>query len=382
MRSTKLRFILSGLFGIVAAGLVFAVTLSAALKSRAPEMAIALWPWNAEAYGSLASQTLIGDDTSTARNLARHALRQIPGDAVALRVAGSAEEAIGDRRRGARIMDLATRASRHDLLTNLWFIEANVARGDIAGAVKYYDYSLKSSAESEQLLFPVLVPAMSDPNIARAVTKKLELRPVWTTSFLQYAFSSGTADAQLIPIVLHLARQRQGLSRDLQRQYAQRLAERGNIAGLELLAGGLGRPLINGPGRLDAAGDLPPADWQLSNGTGASVSTDATGFSFVVSGGSAALANRFVHLLPGAYRLKIAADTSGTTPDAQLRWAVTCVPGGAPIAVATAGLEAQFDIPSGRCAYQNLSLILESDRLADGGESTGSVTRIQLDRIR
>ncbi len=212
--------------------------------------------------------------------------------------------------------------------------------------------------------------------------KKLELRPVWTTSFLQYAFSSGAADAQLIPIVLHLAQQGQGLSRDLQRQYAQRLAERGNIAGLELLARGLGHPLIDGPGRLDASGDLPPADWQLSNGPGASVSADAAGFSFAISGGSAPLANRFVRLSPGNYRLRVAANIAGTTADAQLRWAVTCVPGGSPIEVVTAGLEARFEIPAGRCAYQNLSLILESDRLADGGESVGSITRIQLDRIR
>lgn len=367
---------------LLMAPLTVAATVSTALRFRAPEAAIAIWPWNGEARGALASRKLVAGDIDGARALARRALRENPGFAPALRVAGIAEEARGEPARGARVMDLALKASRRDLLTNLWFVERNVARGDVDGAIRFYDYSLKSSAEAEQLLFPILVPAMANPDIAIAVRKKLSTRPVWTTSFLQYAFSSGAADAQLIPIALALSRDTNGLSLDLKRQYAQRLGERGNFEGLARWSRGLGYRLVDGPGPLDAVGNLPPVDWRLQSGDGLSAYAEpGGGFGFIASTDNTTIAQRVIHLPVGSYAIDFRVDLGAAGTDSRMRWTLACTSDDRPVAVTMSGPVARFDIPAG-CAYQKLSLVLESERLSDGAEIQGSVSRIRLQRLR
>jgi hypothetical protein len=279
-------------------------------------------------------------------------------------------------------MRLAAEASRRDLQTNLWFIEYNVARGDIANAIRYYDFSLKSSADAETLLFPILVPAMSSPEISSAVRTKLLSRPVWTTSFLQYAFSSGAADGQLIKIVLDLSRDRTGLPLDLKRQYAQKLAERGNLAGLDDLARGLRHPLTTGTANLDRIGDLPPVDWRLLSGPGLSTFTNpAAGFSFVANQ-NGALAERVLHLDTGAYTLVMNAQFDEGGSETRLTWAAICMPSGSPLAIVQNGKRASMVVPAEGCSYQKLSMTLENERLADGAEISGSVRGIWIERSR
>jgi tetratricopeptide (TPR) repeat protein len=376
------RLLLAVLFLAIAGALTVTVTASTALRFKAPQAALALWPWNGEAAGALAGRELVEGDNADAIRWGRRALRENPGSTAALRATGLAEEATGERAKGARLMDLAIRASRRDLLTNLWFIERNVARGDVDGAVRFYDFSLKSSAESEQLLFPILVPAMANPDIARAVERKLATRPVWTVSFLQYAFSSGAADEQLIPIALRLARDRTGLPDDLRHQYAQRLAERGNFTGLDRWARGLGREMIDQPGAIERMGPLPPVDWRLLAGEGVSTFAEANaGFSFIASAENAPLAERLLHLPAGRYAVRTTANLGSAANDARLRWTATCAQTGRPLAVVADGAVARFDVPAG-CEFQKLVLALESERLSDGGEIQGEVRRIVLNTVR
>lgn len=380
--TTLQRNVAAAVFVALAAAFVALVTATVTLRYRSPATAIALWPWNGEARGALAGQMMLSGNVDAARSLASVAIRQVPGDAASLRVLGMTRPDAETKGRAFRIMQLATQASRRDLQTNLWLIEYYVAQGDVANTIRYYDYSLKSSAEAEQLLFPVLTSAMSNPDIAAAVKAKLKARPVWTTSFLQHAFAAGDSDKNLIPIVLDMAQDRIGLSADLKRQYAQRLAERGNVAGLDRLAKGLGRPLIEGTAALDKTGDLPPADWRLLPAAGMSVFADPTaGFSFVANQ-NGPLIERLFHLKPGTYALQLVPQFNEGGDNTRLTWSVTCLPESRPIGVMPDGSQTRLVIPPTDCAYQKLSLSLENDRLADGEEISGAIRNMRIDRVR
>jgi len=381
--STKhtVRIFAAALFCVLTSLLVVLVTTSITLRYRAPSTAIKIWPWNGEARGSLAGRLVLNGDFSTARRLAMQAVRQVPGDAISLRALGTAQPPSETADQALPIMRLATRASRRDLLTNLWFIEYFVSKGDVANTIRYYDYSLKSSADSEQLLFPILAPAMASADIAAAVRTKLATRPVWTTSFLQYAFASGAADNQLIGVVLSMSRDPIGLSLDLKQQYAQRLAERGNFAGLERLARGLGRPPIEGTAILGKIGDLPPVDWRLLSAPGLSTFADPkAGFSFVANQ-NGMLAERILHLTPGAYVLSMTTRFDDGGGDTQLSWSMTCLPESRPLALEAARDSATVSVPAKECQYQKLSLSLTNQRLIDGGEVSGTVTEAHITRL-
>lgn len=379
--TTSQRHLAAALFVVLAAVLVILLTTSVTLRYRSPAIAIKAWPWNGEARGSLAGRMILNGDLGSARKLAAQAVSEVPGDAVSLRAIGMAQPDAEMKGRAFRIMRLATRASRRDLQTNLWFIEYYVSQGDVTSAIRYYDYSLKSSADAERLLFPILVPAMTSPAIATAVRNKLMARPVWTTSFLQYAFAAGHADDRLIPIVLAMAHDRIGLPIDLKRQYAQRLADRGNLAGLNRLASRLGWPMIEGSAGLDKAGDLPPVDWRLLSGSGLSIFADPNaGFSFVASQ-NGTLAERILHLASGTYVLRRDTHFEAGGEDTRLVWSMACLPGSDPIAVLPSGKRASFVVPDG-CAYQKMSLSLENERLADGVEISGTVKNMWIDRVR
>ncbi len=371
------RYAAAGIFVAVASVLVICVTFSFSYRYSSPKIALQAWPWNGEARGVWAGQLILNGDFDSARRIARKALSQVPGDAGALRAFGMVQPDSETDGRALRLMTLASKASRRDLQTNLWFIEYYVAKGNIPEAIRYYDYSLKTSADAEQILFPVLVPAMANPVIAKAVASKLVSRPVWTTSFFQYAFSSGAADGEIVPIVINLAHDRVGLSDDLKRQYAQRLAERGNMEGLSRLARGLGHPLVEGSASLDNVGGLPPSDWRLLSSSGISVFPNpAGGISFVASQ-SGPFAERVFHLPPGTYVLqsKLKMDDGGDA--AQISWAVACLPTGQKVDSAQRGDATKITVPKD-CPFQKAGLLVDSANLSDGGEVAGNVSQLSL----
>ena len=141
------RYVVAALFCGLASMLVILITVSTTLRYRAPDIAIKVWPWNGEARGVLAGRMLLKGELLGAQQLAKQAVRQVPGDAISLRALGMLQPARETTGKALRIMQLATKASRRDLQTNLWFIEYYVSQGDITSAIRYYDYGLKSSAE-------------------------------------------------------------------------------------------------------------------------------------------------------------------------------------------------------------------------------------------
>lgn len=372
------RLTAAALFSLIFSGLVVAVTVSMALRQREPATALLFWPFNGEARASLAGKMVLSGDPAAA-SVAKRAVQEAPGDAVSLRALGMSEEALGNRESAKKLMFLATKASRRDFLTNLWFIEFYAAVDDIDGAVRYYDYALRTSPEAERLLFPVLTPAMKNPQIAQSVAEKLAARPPWFRSFLQYAFSSGAIDTELVPIAIKLARDTHGLPLELQKQYVQRLAERANFVGLSTFSRGLGHPLINGPASLSQIGNLPPVDWHLR--ADASLSTypnETGGFSFVSSDRNIILASRILNLVPGTYSLTYDFDLS-PIGSSMIGLSLTCSDNNTNIFATIEGSAGIFSIPPD-CHYQSLFLSLKGDEFTEEQELSGTIANIRLKR--
>ncbi len=95
--------------------------------------------------------------------------------------------------RATALIDLAQRASRRDLLTQIWLIEKAAEADQLEKALSHFDIGLSISSGSEQggnaLLLPVLSNAMEDPQIRTSFAKLVRQKPVWLGTALGYIIS-------------------------------------------------------------------------------------------------------------------------------------------------------------------------------------------------
>ena len=203
-----------GALSVVAAFIGFqsvAFTAAQVTAKADPATAHRLAPANAYASAALAA-SLSGADASPADRrradeLAWSALRHDPTVATAASALGLNAQVRGDTAAAKRLFDYVETLSRRDLQTQLWAIEYAVSRGDVPGALRHYDIALRTSPESAQTLFPVLVSASADPDIRAALTRTLAGGSPWSEGFVNFAASSG-ADPKAITqlfVALHRA---------------------------------------------------------------------------------------------------------------------------------------------------------------------------------
>ncbi|MGN7161596.1 hypothetical protein [Sphingomonas sp. SAFR-052] len=214
-RRSAAEWAVRGALAIAAAGLggvSVAHSLAYMMRGSAPAQAHALAPWDGR-ITALLSEQLSGPEASPADRrradeLARLALRQDPTAVAAVATLGINAQVRGDTVGARRIFAYSEKLSRRDLRTRLWANEDAVARGDIPGALRNYDIALRTSRIAPDILFPVLVNAISDQEICAALARTLAGRPPWGEQFIMSAVSNAPdarATANLI-YLLHLKR--------------------------------------------------------------------------------------------------------------------------------------------------------------------------------
>jgi len=168
------RIAIAAVAAIGLSWLTVAVSAANALRQVRPDLAHRIMPFDARANAGLAEQASVrmAQDRAaraTAAGLAREALSRDVTVVAAWRTLGLELETEGRRGDAERLIRFAERLSRRDLPTQLWLIEANVARNDIEGALAHYNIALRTSQAAADVLFPILVQAILSTAFAEGI---------------------------------------------------------------------------------------------------------------------------------------------------------------------------------------------------------------------
>ena len=290
-----------------------------------PELAIRLWPWNADALAQQASNIVQSGDKGDARvaaALARRSLALQPVNPVAARSLGLAQVLDGRVPEAVRSFHYAESVSRRDIPTQLWLIEEAVAAGDIPRALEHYNRALSTSTTVSDSLFPVLIAATATPSVAKALGVILARRPVWSRAFVERLVIQYPSP-EALAVLLRAARLDSASAEDqlLLVTASQHLVDAGRAdLARSLMPGHRGslETVTNGDFEHDPG--LPPFDWRLTDtgefGAAIQSAVDGKGRALFLRSQNATageLAREFVSLHPGQrYRFGL---TFGDMPD-------------------------------------------------------------------
>ncbi len=159
-------------------------------RSR-PQAANALVSYDGRLSATRASSLMTPETGALGRAeagaLSRAALRQDPTAVSAAATLGVVTLAQNDIANARRLFSYAQMLSRRNITTQLWSIEDAVGRGDVGGALRWYDITLRTKPDMSDVLYPVLAQASRDPSIRGALVRKLANNPPWSNSFVGYA---------------------------------------------------------------------------------------------------------------------------------------------------------------------------------------------------
>lgn len=286
-----------------------------------PGRVLHLWPWSATAAAAYSS-ALIEDPafprnvaaarTAASASLDRQALSPVAARSLAL-IATQDQNGL---ERAQRLMRYSEALSRHDLQTQLWLIETSVNQGRVDQALVHYDRALRTSPNARGLLLPVLVAAVSDPVIARSLTRFLVRKPSWRYAFADRLVAAGT-NPETIAILLPAI----GLSGggDIELRLIEnglnRMVELGDARGAHAVYRRMGgrvpvtaNQVNNGTFANDPG--LRPFDWWMASDNGLVASREANekrGYRMrasIAAGASGTLARQLVLVKPGTYTLR------------------------------------------------------------------------------
>lgn len=364
--------------------------------------------WHSPSVGAARAQALVLDQVerptpdqgaiAKARLLAEAALRRDPINTDATRTLGLVASLDQRQDQARRWMAFTQFQSRREVPTQLWMIEDAVSRGDVADALKHYNYALTTSRPTETLLFPILIASANDAQMGAALSDIVSKRPIWWARFVDRAISTGTTPAAIEAIV---AAPRLDLRREPEQQLAaravQRLLQLGSVdrayALYRHLRGSIGAQLLRN-GNFALGNPLPPFDWSLSDKPDLYASIGsvpdpryAQGLTIAAAnGGGGVAAHQLLHLSPGKYRLAIVAgggaESAEASPNAQLSCYAT---GSSPIATiplrAVGGqqgrvLSADITVPVPACQFQQLEVVVPS--IIDGGTVETWISAVTL----
>jgi len=169
--------------------------IALAIYRGRPDLAASYAPFMSRALSGEAER-VFGDGQDPERRkhaaeLGLQALRRDSTNVSALATLGFVTDVAGDRTRARNLFINSERLSRRDLRTQLWLIEAEVARNDIPSVLRHYDTAMRTSPAARQTLFPILAGAITEPGIRTELVRRLAARPNWGESFLVHAAISG-----------------------------------------------------------------------------------------------------------------------------------------------------------------------------------------------
>lgn len=370
-----------------------------AVKSR-PLSADARISYDGRLTAAHATALLTPDVTAAGRaragELARAALRHDPTTVDAVVTLGVVTLAQNDPAKARHLLTYAQTLSRRNVQTQLWSIEDAVARGDVLGALRWYDIALRTKPGMSDVLYPVLAQASHDPAIRVALVRTLAGKPPWLDSYVAYAAVQKDDPQSTAALFAALSARGVAIPASAQASVVDVLLDAGNVDGAwqyyAAIRSGATRTRSRDP-RFAAMLETPSAfDWSArsDNSLAASIQRTHDGgaleFSAPASIGGAVLQQ--VQLLPaGTYRLSGHSEGIAQDERALPYWALICrgdgrelgrvtVPNSAQAGGAFAGV---LTVPA-NCPVQTLTLFAQPSDAVGG--TSGQIDRVVLGLAR
>lgn len=341
---------------------------------------------------ALITPTVSQAERTLAGALSRKALRQDPTAVSAAATLGIVTLAQNDPSAARRLLAYAQMLSRRNVQTQLWSIEDAVGRGDVPGALRWYDIALRTKPELSDVLYPVLAQASRDPTIRTALVRTLAGRPPWSDSYVGFAAGQKDDPQSTAALFAQLRARGVAIPAAAQASVVNVLLDGGNVGEAwrhyATIRPGATRTRTRDP-RFTAMLETPSLfDWTPVNDGNVSTSIQRTRdggafeFSAPASIGGAVLQQ--VQLLPaGTYRLLGHSDGIAQDTRALPYWMLTCRADGreigrvmVPNSVQAGGKFAGMLTVPANCPVQTLTLFAQASD-AIGGVS-GQIDRIVL----
>jgi hypothetical protein len=372
------RFLRYGILigaGAVLGWFAFAVSADNVLGAKHAALGTGSDPVKATQAAELLVRRPGREQIAQAQRLAEAAVRASPVNVRAIWALGSIAALRNDERTAQRLFAYAETLSRRDLPTQLWLIESAVQHNDVPTALLHYDRALRSNIEAQAILFPVLMGAASQPQIAGPLARLLATRPEWWSVFATAMIATPSSSSPALAFLLGQVRLNLAdpVERPLALSAVLRLVNDGEYARAYQLyrsvtRSGARRPGVN-DGGFDAVPAVPPFDWTFVEEMDLSASREASGDGYVLrlhsSQGRAGIVARQLLVLPaGRYRLSFTAGDVSATALARPSVTLSCandnarqlVRTNAPAARVAGQAAANFSIPSEGCTAQWLSI--------------------------
>lgn len=379
--------------------LTVSVTVAGVFRAGKPDWALSLRS-DARALAVASQQPLMNParpDGDAARRLAQEALARDPTAIDAVTTLGLVAVLRNDLPMAERSFRYAEHLSRRNGQTHVWLIERQVQNNNIDGALTQYDTALRTSNDLRAQLFPILISAVSDPNIAPRVNRLLLTRPNWYADFtakLAYEGRDPVAMTTVTRGLLDPAREdhRQWLAAMLPRLIQMNRLDLAWQAyeGLPRMAANARAPLRDG--NFSQEQPLAPFDWAYNGESDLAPERRALGgaaedgFALYLPAPDRAgdAARQALRLAPGAHSLTATAgDVSGDVrqrPFVQIRCATSdqpllrqtlpdAGPEGAP-------MRGAFTVPAG-CPYQWITIGVQA-RDGDARSATAWIARLSI----
>ena len=385
VRSLNLpRWVLAAGLGLLGGWLAFTVSVAAIARADNPALSASIARFDAVATAERAYQLIESDNSpanrATAAALAKQALARDPTAIAAVRTLGLIADQDGKTSAASRAFGYAEQLSRRDFATQLWLINAQVAREDAAGALTHFDRALRTSELAGPILMPILVAATEDSRLIAPIAAQLANRPPWRDDYVAALIATGKSLPEVTDLIARV-----GNAREL-REMAARDASSGryNLA-LKIYAragGAVGKPMSG----FASAGDFVPFDWELINVGAVATNLLDTGSNSVLefsvnTGQGGDIARRLTTFRPGRYRLSSEVKMDRASASSRLLWQISCAEQPnmlAELVIDTKNPRQEVDltVPASGCAVQWLRLMMPNND--SGGVIGGRVEAVSI----
>lgn len=394
------RLLTVSLIAVMGIGLEVGVLKSGIARNHASigaAIAAAVSPEDARAVAGIANSLISADasadDRRRASALAVRSLRRDPTLADSARNIGLLSAMRTGSAPPVRALDYAQRLSRRDLPTQLWWIEHNVTKGSVVGALRHFDIALRSSPVAGKALVPVLIRALEDPTLIEPIAALIATKPPWATGYLLTLAQTPGSNTNLASLFNALARRGTPIEPVVIDNVVRRLVDAGQVAdaaSIDAHYRGVrpGTLLRNGSFEHPISNRL--FDWQVGDAGGITAAVDAndsdTALHFSVTEGDRGLiVKQMLALPPGRYRLHGMGSTTLRGADVLPNLTVQCVGAAVeqkqgsvalPTAATLTPIAVDFIVPASGCTGQTLTLT--AAELSASSDYEGRITRLSI----